>query len=129
MAEISLLVGVLYLMLPGNTVQGYIAEHNTNGGGAWTALGQTTNRSVSVAKAAGGSYKEFRVKAIGSASNSGYSATTTTITYRYVTPPTAAPTLDANNIAGGTTTTLRWTGGSSHTENPITHYKIYQDGA
>lgn len=111
----------------GNTVQGYVAEHNTNGG-TWTALAQTTNTSVTVAQAAGGSYKQFRVKAIGSASNSDYSTTTSTTTYRAVTPPSAAPTLDANNIAGGTNTTLRWTGGSSYSENPIANYLIYQDG-
>ena len=110
----------------GNSVVGYILEHNTNGG-VWTALAAQQTLTASVASATMGNNKGFRVKTLGSASNSGYSATITTTTIRPVVPPATVPTLSGTDVAPGAPVTLSWIAGSGYTENPIASYIIYSN--
>ncbi len=123
----------------GNAVTGYQIYRSDNGG-AYTLLTSvsTTAGSGSVAvtapSASGASYY-YKVLTVGTVGgyNSGQSSATATLTCSYsatTAPGTVTIGGDISAYAlSGSSVTLAWSGAAAGTNNPITGYFVYRDGA
>lgn len=111
-----------------NAITGYRVFCATSASGTYTQLGSdVTGTSVSVtAPSAMGSKYYYKVMALGTYSNSSQSSVYATVTAKTYTVPTPPSSVTVDNAVpdAGATTTLRWSGASAGTNNPITGYRV-----
>lgn len=113
-----------------NAIIGYRVFRSSAVSGTYTQLGNdlaasVTSLSVAAPAEMGASYY-YKVVAIGTHSNSAMSTPYATVTAKVYTVPTppSSVTVDSATPDASTDTTLRWSGASAGTNNPITGYRI-----